>query len=81
MSRPATTMRPFGDALLAEQQAQKRRLSRSGRTDQEEKFALLDLGGDVAQRDDVALVDLGDVLEEDHGGVEARRPAPGVGIR
>ena len=66
MSRPATTMRPVGGLLLPEQQPQEGRLARAGRADQEDEFALLDLGGHLAECDDVALVDLGDVLEANH---------------
>ena len=35
--------------------------------DEEDELALVDVDGRVAERDDVALVDLGDVLELDHG--------------
>ena len=41
--------------------------------DEEDELALLDVDVGVAQGDDVALVDLGDVLELDHEGQQ--RPA------
>ena len=63
-------MRPRVGVLLAQQQAEERRLPRARRADEEDELALADVERDVAQRDDVALVDLGDVLESNH-----RRPS------
>jgi hypothetical protein len=55
-----------GRVLLAQQQPKRRRLPRARRPDDEDEFALADVEGDVAQRDDVALVDLGDTFESNH---------------
>ncbi len=57
---------PGGGLLLPEQEPQEGGFPRPGRTDEEDEFALLHLGGDVSQRADIALVDLGNVLEENH---------------
>ena len=68
---------PAGRRLLAEQQAQERRLARARRSDEEDELALLDVDGHVAERDDVALVDLGDVLEAQHAYSRERGARPG----
>jgi hypothetical protein len=47
-------------------------LARARRPHQEHELALADLEGSVLQRDDVALVDLRDVLELDHAGGRPR---------
>src|ERR1039457_4017160 len=64
---------PCAREVLAQQQAQERRLPRAGRADEEQELAFADIDVDVAQRGDVALVDLVDVLEADHA---RRRPGP-----
>src|SRR4029453_7164309 len=56
--------------LLAQQQAKRRRLPRARRPDDEDELTLADVERDVAQRDDVALIGLGDTFESNH-----RRPS------
>jgi hypothetical protein len=51
---------------LLQQQADHRRLARAGGADDEHELALLDHEGDVVERDDVRVVDLGHALEHDH---------------
>ena len=48
-------------------QLEERRLPGARRTDEEDELALGDLEGDVTEGDDIALVDLGDVFESNHG--------------
>src|SRR5208283_2775361 len=64
--------------LLSEQEADERRLARPGRADEEDELTLLDLDGNVAQRDRRALICLGDVFESDHQ-YESGRPDSGRG--
>ena len=66
MSRPATRIRPLVAHLVAEQELEEGRLPGARRPDEEDELALGDVEGDVAEGDDVALVDLGDVLEANH---------------
>ena len=81
MLRPASRIWPRVGQLLAEQEADEGRLARAGRADEEDELALVDLDGDVAQRDRRALVRLGDVLESDHQ-LEEMSPWPnGRGTR
>ena len=65
-SRPPTTILPLGRLELLQQQADERRLARAGGADDEDELALVDVERDVAQRDDVGLVDLRHRLEHDH---------------
>ncbi len=66
MSLPATKIRPsVGDFLLVEE-ADDRGLPGARRPDEEDELALLDVRSGLVERRDVALVDLGDVLESDH---------------
>ena len=55
-----------GRDLVAQQQLQERRLPRARGPDEEDELALQDLEGEVAEGDDVAFVDLGDVFETNH---------------
>jgi len=57
----------LGGLLLPQHQADERGLAGAGRPDDEDELALVDLDGDVLQRDVRILVDLGDVLGPDHG--------------
>ena len=70
--------------LLLEQQTDEGGLARARRPHEEDELTLLDVGADVAQCDDVALVGLGDVLEPDHGwlgqALRAFRPSPPAGV-
>ena len=52
--------------LFLEQQPEKGRLPRTGRSHQEDELTLLDVDGRVAQSDGRALVGLGDVVQSDH---------------
>ncbi len=61
----------FGWDLVAQQEPEKRRLPRPGRPDEEHELTLANVEGDLTKGDDIALVDLADVFESDHG--EARR--------
>ena len=67
MSRPATRTRPPVATSSRSKQLEERRLARARRADEEDELALGDLEGDVAEGDDIALVDLGDVFEANHG--------------
>ena len=51
---------------LLQEQADHRRLAGAGGADDEDELALLDHEGDVVERDDVRVVDLGHALEHDH---------------
>ena len=64
--------RALGRVELLDQQPDERRLARAGLADQEHPLALVDAQRDVAQADDLAVVDLRDALEHDHG--RAARP-------
>ena len=67
---------PGGRALLAQHQPQQRRLAGAGGADEEDELTLLDLEGAVLdRRPGLGRVQLGDVVESDHGG------AAGVGGR
>ena len=66
MSRPATTMRPSVGCSSRSSRRRNVDLPEPGRADEEQELALADVGRHVAERGDVALVDLGDVLEADH---------------
>ena len=57
---------------LLQQQAHERRLARAGRADDEHELALVDVERDVAERDDIGLVDLRHALEHDHRAAAAR---------
>ena len=61
---------PASGISSAEQQPEEGRLARARGSDEEDEVALLDLERDVAERGDVPLVGLGDVVEADH------RPLP-----
>ena len=54
-------------AVLEKQEADDRRLARTGGADEEDELALVDHEGDVAEGDDVRVVDLRDRVEDDHG--------------
>src|SRR5437764_258878 len=56
--------------LLPQEQAKGRRLPGARRSDDEDELTFADVERHVAQRDDIALVDLGDTFESDH-----RRPS------
>src|SRR5581483_1428204 len=67
-----------GRPVLAQQQAEERRLPGARRADEEDELALLHVHRDVAERDDITLVDLGNPLEPDHEprqGTSGRRSA------
>jgi hypothetical protein len=59
-----------GRVLLPQQQAKRRRLPRAGRPDDEDELTFADVERHLAQRGDIALVDLGDTFESNH-----RRPS------
>ena len=83
-SRPPTTILPPVALELLQQQAHERRLAGAGRADDEDELALVDVERDVAQRDDVGLVDLRHGLEHDHragAGVGARSASTGGSAR
>src|SRR6266536_4608200 len=58
---------PGAGPLLLDQQADEGRLAGAGLADDEDELALADLHRDVVEGDDVVTVDLGDVVECDHG--------------
>ena len=57
---------PLGRLELLEDELDEGRLAGTGRPDQEDELALVDVERDVLQADHVPVVDLGDVLEDDH---------------
>ena len=65
-------------AVLAQHEAQERRLARAGGADEEDELALLDVDRDLVERRvGVAGVGLGDLVEANHGcEVTRRRPTP-----
>jgi hypothetical protein len=74
-----TELAPADDDLaggrleLLQHEPHERRLARAGRADDEDELALVDPEGDVAEGRDVRLVDLRDVLEDDHRRARRRR--------
>ena len=48
------------------------------RPDEEHELTLLDVDRNVAERDDLALVDLGDLLEADHETFKGTRHPTGI---
>ena len=68
MSLPATQTRPLSGVSSRFIRRSMVDLPGAGGADQEDELALLDVGLGVAEGDDLALVDLGDVFELDHGG-------------
>jgi hypothetical protein len=63
----------LGRHLLAQQQPEERRLPRATRAGEEDELALVDRERQAVEGRDVGAVDLGDVVEFDHGGCTAAR--------
>ena len=66
MSRPATMMRPRVGISSRSSSRRKVDFPEPDGPDEEDELALLTSMADVAEGGDLALVDLGDVLEADH---------------